>query len=90
MPQFEINGVDMLPYTSKIDIEIKGEAKLTPEEKIQKAVTLIISYGEYDGAHHKDWVLDQALRCLMDTEAYNDMRAELERSDCLYEEGIAP
>lgn len=32
--------------------------------RIQKALEVIIKYGGIDGSHHKDWVLDQAVRCL--------------------------
>lgn len=33
-------------------------------EKREKAINLIIQYGGIDGAHHKDWVLDQVVRIL--------------------------
>jgi len=34
--------------------------------KIEQAIDLIVRYGGIDGAHHKDWVLDQVVRILAD------------------------
>lgn len=39
-------------------------ASLTPEQRIQKAIDLGISYGGIDGGHHKMWVIDQMIRLL--------------------------
>jgi hypothetical protein len=36
------------------------------EERFSKAVDLILRYGSVDGAHHKQWVLDQVLRILLE------------------------
>jgi len=36
-------------------------AESTPTEKIEKALELISNYGGIDGAHHKQWVLDQVV-----------------------------
>jgi len=36
----------------------------TPDERIAKAPSIIVAYGGIDGAHHKDWVLDQTVRAL--------------------------
>lgn len=36
----------------------------TLEQRIEKALGLIVAYGGFDGAHHKDWVLDQVTRAL--------------------------
>ena len=33
-------------------------------DRIQAAIDVIVKYGGTDGAHHKDWVLDQAVRTL--------------------------
>jgi hypothetical protein len=35
---------------------------------IQKAIDLIVKWGGVDGAHHKDWVLDQVVRILAGTD----------------------
>ncbi len=37
---------------------------MTDKRKIEKAMSFIVEYGGIDGAHHKDWVLDQAIRIL--------------------------
>lgn len=37
---------------------------MNDEQKIQAAIDLIIRYGGIDGAHHKQWCLDQTLRIL--------------------------
>ena len=34
------------------------------QEKIDKAIELAVQYGGIDGAHHKDWVIDQMVRVL--------------------------
>ncbi len=36
----------------------------TREERIETALGLIADYGGIDGAHHKQWVLDQVVRAL--------------------------
>lgn len=33
-------------------------------ERIEKALSIAIAYGGIDGAHHKDWVIDQMVRAL--------------------------
>lgn len=43
---------------------------MTPEARIEKALDVILQYGGIDGAHHKAWVLDQAVRALTGDE-YN-------------------
>lgn len=37
---------------------------MTDADRIAAALAVIASYGGIDGAHHKQWVLDQAVRCL--------------------------
>lgn len=36
----------------------------TPLERIQKAINIAVQYGGIDGAHHKDWAIDQIVRAL--------------------------
>ena len=36
----------------------------TPDERIRKALSIAVEYGGIDGAHHKDWVIDQMARAL--------------------------
>lgn len=33
-------------------------------ERIEKALSIAVAYGGTDGAHHKDWVIDQMVRAL--------------------------
>ena len=35
------------------------------DERIEAALGVIGQYGQTDGAHHKDWVLDQVVRLLL-------------------------
>jgi hypothetical protein len=37
---------------------------MTDNEKIEKAIELAVIYGGIDGAHHKDWLIDQMVRAL--------------------------
>ena len=48
---------------------------MTTDERISRALELIVSYGGIDGAHHKDWVLDQVARVLAGDD-YDRMVAE--------------
>jgi len=59
------------------------------EDRAGLALTFAVRYGWIDGAHHKDWVIDQMCRALLgpDYEAMVD-RACGEDGD--WPEGIAP
>lgn len=37
---------------------------MSDQEKIQNAIEMAVKYGGIDGAHHKDWVIDQMVRIL--------------------------
>lgn len=37
---------------------------MTERERIEKALEIAVGYGSIDGAHHKDWVIDQMVRAL--------------------------
>lgn len=37
---------------------------MTDAERNQAAIDLAVQYGGFDGAHHKDWVIDQMVRAL--------------------------
>ena len=67
--------------------------EMAPQARIRKAMDLIEQYGWIDGAHHKQWVLDQIVRCL--TADYKKwakaMRAGEDGPDTYeWDEGIAP
>lgn len=64
----------------------------TQEEAISDAVAMILAYGGTDGAHHKQWVLDQTLRILLGVKYEDAIREYCFRDGEIYEwdEGIAP
>lgn len=68
----------------------KEEFKLkSDQEKINKAIDLIIRYSGIDGDHHKAWVIDQVSRILL-AEKYESMVKDLKDSDYDWYEGIPP
>jgi hypothetical protein len=56
--------------------------------RIERALDVIYEFGGIDGAHHKQWVLDQVVRVL--SEDYAAWCAEKRASDHEWDEGIAP
>lgn len=54
-------------YLGEFDIDIRDTPykDFTPKDW---CLTYIRNYGDIDGAHHKDWVLDQVVRILTGTE----------------------
>jgi hypothetical protein len=46
---------------------ICGDPDLTPEQRIDRAIDVAAEYGQVDGAHHKQYALDQILRTLAGT-----------------------
>lgn len=71
---------------------------MTDSEKIETAIRIIEEFGSIDGAHHKQWVLDQVIQVLLGGE-YEDWKEEM-RGDWLeeydeyeygeWDKGIAP
>jgi hypothetical protein len=62
------------------------------KEQIEKSIDLILKYGMIDGAHHKQWILDQILRILIE-EPWYEVRMSKYNSNEDYDEwdiGIAP
>jgi len=60
----------------------------------EKAVKILLEDGQIDGAHHKTWVIDQALRELLQ-EKYEAtikqyMQGEDGQNTYYWDEGIAP
>lgn len=47
------------------------------EDRIDAAVEVISRYGMFDGAHHKQWVLDQAVRAMLGEEGYEQWVKEM-------------
>jgi len=71
-----------------------SDAQKTAAEKVEEALALGVRYGGIDGAHHKDWVIDQMIRILAG-DAYAKIVADAcdgEDGPNTYDwnEGIAP
>ena len=65
------------------------------DSRIAKALKVIEEYGGIDGAHHKQWVLDQVVRALTQADFASSEYAEwLEiyrvGGDYEWDKGIAP
>ncbi len=67
---------------------------MSDEEKIQAAIDLAVKYGGNDGAHHKDWVIDQMVRVLAGEKYEEIVREACDGEDGAntysWEVGIAP
>jgi hypothetical protein len=60
---------------------------------VAKAVDIAAQFGGIDGAHHKQWVIDQMVRALLGPEEYAHWVAGMNDSPEEYgtwDEGIAP
>lgn len=72
------------------------EEKETVDSRITEALDLALRYGGIDGAHHKDWVIDQMVRVLCGTK--KEYKAFVKKAKAgedgpntyTWEEGIAP
>ncbi len=60
------------------------------EKRIGAASRVIVKYGMTDGAHHKQWVLDQVLRELWGPTYEVSRKLLLEADGNEWDEGIAP
>lgn len=58
---------------------------MTDKEIVAKALDILVEFGGIDGAHHKAWVIDQAIRVLAG-DGYEALVEECGGMD----EGIAP
>lgn len=59
-------------------------------ERRDMAIDMLLENGGYDGAHHKMWVIDQALRILAGDE-YDDIVREWCRNGRYeWDEGVTP
>ncbi|MEO0760114.1 MAG: hypothetical protein AAFY78_24960 [Cyanobacteria bacterium J06648_16] len=58
-----------------------------PVGRIAEALKIIAAYGWIDGAHHKQWVLDQVIRVLAG-EYYYEQIATADGAE--WDQGIAP
>ena len=67
---------------------------LSLPESVRAAVDVLARYSQTDGAHHKDWVMDQAIRALIGTR-YDEfisiyMHGDDGPSTYSWDQGIAP
>lgn len=56
------------------------------EDRIKRARDVALQYAMYDGAHHKQWCIDQMLRAMLGDIGYATFLDEFEAWD----EGIPP
>jgi hypothetical protein len=73
-------------------IMISGDYTNLLQSRITKAVYIATRHGMTDGAHHKQWVIDQMLRALFGDEKYNEW-LDVTNSNPDYDpwdQGIAP
>lgn len=65
-PLFDANDAK-LPPSAAAAVNLNTPVALpvqTEAQRIEKALALAVAYGGFDGAHHKDWVIDQMVRAL--------------------------
>ncbi len=62
------------------------------KEKIQKSIDIILQHGMIDGEHHKQWLLDQVLRILLEDPWYKERMDEYNSNEDYenWDTGIAP
>ena len=67
---------------------------MNAEKRIKEAIELAVNFGSNDGAHHKDWVIDQMVRKLAG-EFYGEVIRKAKAGEdgpntYSWSEGIAP
>ena len=71
----------------------KGEV-MTDKEKIEKAIKIAWQYDQYDGSHHKMWVIDQMVRVLLGETEYKNFIDAYQTPDgedyYTWDMGVAP
>jgi hypothetical protein len=69
---------------------------MTVNARIKKALRIARDYGTIDGAHHKQWVIDQMVRALTDSpeeglgSASYQGQFDTEDPEYPWDEGLAP
>lgn len=63
---------------------------MSVEEKNALAVEIAVKFGGTDGAHHKDWVIDQMVRALLSEEEYEKLVSDIRDRGYDWEVGIPP
>ena len=77
---FEKNGIFISHAREDIPALIAEVRRLNVA--ISKAIELAVKYGSIDGAHHKDWVIDQMVRALA-----GDAYEQIVKDACAGEDG---
>lgn len=96
-PSKPLSDLDITNITSRLGVDpapllAAAEDERAIEHRVSDAADVIAKYGMIDGAHHKQWVLDQAVRALLGPTGYAAWLAE-QNSDPDYapwDGGIAP
>lgn len=64
---------------------------MSKKKRIKKTVETILKYGMIDGAHHKQWILDEALRTLLGDKYYKKIEEyNKDKSSEDWDIGVAP
>lgn len=87
----------MSEYLGEFDVNL-NDTPYADYEPSDWALEYITMYGQIDGSHHKDWVLDQVVRILKGTnvivkearwsDGFSEYRIELDEPSEEYEEFI--
>lgn len=74
-------------FRSGFDLEFRRKPKNSDDDdRVQRALNMLGTYGHTDGAHHKAWIVDQAARIL----AGDGYDAWVQPHAASWDEGIAP
>jgi hypothetical protein len=83
------SGDDMSYVRTEIEILETIDGEQSPATRVVEAVKIAVSYGGIDGAHHKDWVIDQMVRVLAGRN-YDQIVTDACADGADWDEGIAP
>lgn len=61
---------------------------MTYQAKVEEAVIHLLNGLHTDGAHHKQWDMEQALLSLVGKERVEEIKKAESEDDCYWEEGI--
>lgn len=91
---FEMFIETTIDVEGEVDEDNQSILDQVKDSKIKKALILIQKYRGTDGAHHKDWVIDQVTRSLLEGDYGDFVREYMSGEDgpntYEWEEGIAP
>jgi hypothetical protein len=61
------SGLNPGSFLGEVEVQPHETTEYADYDKVKWALEYIERYGSIDGAHHKDWVLDQVSRILLGT-----------------------